>query len=162
MRFYQKCFLIFALCICLSGISLHQVFSQPWMSYPLFVPWGYNMFFPPYSPYFPASNRFLLPQLPPPAPIVTASTPRLPHATIIVSTGITAVSPAPGVLVIGSTTALASPTVVSTTPTTATTVPAPAPLLSILATIYASSLYAPALLSTANPLLFAYLSSLII
>ena len=126
-----------------------------------------------YYPFFPAMP-FLFPvpyygvpvgipfprMVPAPAPLATYQ--RSPHATIIFPTGITAVGTAPGVFVIGGTTAVTP--VVATTPVTTPAVitpPAPAPLLSILAILYASALYEGAL-STANPLLFAYLSSLVL
>jgi hypothetical protein len=68
------------------------------------------------------------------------------------------------VILIGSTTALGTPTVVVPTAPTTTTVAtaAPAPLFSLLALLYAQALVSPALLSTANPLLFAYLSTLVL
>ncbi|MGA1790485.1 MAG: hypothetical protein ACMUIM_03285 [bacterium] len=90
---------------------------------------------------------------------------RSPRATIIfTSPTLTAVNTTPGVFVIGSTAAVASPTVIvpSAPAVPATTAAAPAPLFSILAILYAQALYAPAALSTANPLLFAYLSTLVL
>ncbi|MGA1843670.1 MAG: hypothetical protein ACMUIS_03800 [bacterium] len=124
-----------------------------------------------YYPFFPAVP-FLFPvpyygipvaipfprMVPAPAPLTTYQ--RSPNATIIIPTGITAVGTAPGVFVIGGTTAV-SPVVASASVTapTVTTPPAPSPLLSILAVLYASALY-DGPLSTANPLLFAYLTQL--
>jgi hypothetical protein len=117
-----------------------------------YVPWGINSYmYPfPFAPipsvtpptvFFPASY---------PAPIPYFNSPafspltRVGAATIIIS------NPTAG------TVSVVNPTVASTPAVTAT---APAPLLSLLATIYSSALY-EGLLSTANPLLFALLQNL--
>jgi hypothetical protein len=114
-----------------------------------------------------------------PAPAIFSPFQRRPNATIIfTSPTLTSVSTAPGVIDIGATSILGAPTVVIPTvpavptvptavaaslPTTAAVAnPLPAPLFSILSVLYASALLdGKALLSTANPLLFAYLQTLI-
>lgn len=140
------CF-IFMVVIIASGFSLREGRCQyPGVPYPVFMPWAQV---PPF--------QFL------PAPIIPIPYARSPHATIIISPGITAVSPTAGVVVIGAPTVVSpttAATIVSTTPTT-TAPAAPAPLFSILATLYSSAVY-DSPLSIANPLLFAYLSTLII
>ncbi|MEW5804583.1 MAG: hypothetical protein AB1847_21020 [bacterium] len=117
----------------------------------------------PYPPFIPWS------MVPPvqllPAPALPIPYTRAPQATIIISPGVTAVSTAPGVVVIGAPTVVtpaAAPTVVSTVPTATATAAAPAPLLGILVTLYSSAIYSPTPLSIANPLLFAYLSTLLL
>ncbi|MGA1790909.1 MAG: hypothetical protein ACMUIM_05455 [bacterium] len=114
-----------------------------------------------------------------PTPTLLSPYQRRPNATIIfTSPTLTAVGgAAPGVILIGATGVLGAPTVVVPPPTVvaptviaaplgstalALTNPAPAPLFSLLAVLYASALLdGKALLSTANPLLFAYLQTLV-
>ncbi|MGA1876055.1 MAG: hypothetical protein ACMUIA_10645 [bacterium] len=129
---------------------------NPYFSFAPVTPW-----IP--SPFAPPPLLFPPPQYIPAPVLPTLPLIRYPQATIILSTGITAVSPTAGALVVGA------PTIISPTTTTsvistavpAVTAAAPAPLLSILSIIYASALFAhTGLLSTANPLLFAYLSTL--
>jgi hypothetical protein len=129
-----------------------------------------NPYFPPVpitpwipSPFTPPSLLFPAPQLFP-APTPTLPLVRYPQATIILSTGITAISPTAGAVVVGAPTVFSPTTTTSVISTTVPTVTAaaPAPLLSLLSIIYASALYSHSLLSTANPLLFAYLSTLAI
>lgn len=142
----QKICLILMLSVIISGFAFQEGGCQYPVPYPAFMPWVQA----------PPSQFF-------PAPILPTPFSRSPQATIIISPGLTAVSPTAGVVVIGAPTVVtptSAATIVSTTPTTTTA--APAPLFSILAIIYASSLYAPTPLSVANPLLFAYLSSLFI
>lgn len=144
------------------GIALQegrcQYFGWPYVPFmsplaPLFsLPYYYNVMAPVSVP----AIRF------PSAPITPVPIVRSPNATIILATGLTAVGTTPGVIVIGTPTAVNSAAVVTPTTTVPAAPPAPAPLLSILSILYASALYAPALLSTANPLLFAYLSSLVL
>ena len=141
-------------CIFVLGIALQEGLCQyvnPYIPYSPFMPLAYTPVLPPPLPLFPV----------PYAPIPVS---RAPQATIILSSGITAVSPTAGVVVIGAPTVVTpttAPTIVSTVPTTTTTA-APAPLLSILVSLYATAIYSPTPLSVANPLLFAYISSLIL
>lgn len=167
----------------------------------LFGPWGFswisNPFYSPLFPfggnYFPSANLFPpfygrnsgfgLPfgTITTPSPALLSPYQRRPNATIIfTSPTLTAVSAAPGVILIGATGVIGAPTVAVPTgiaptviaptaaiaasiPTSTIANPAPAPLLSILAVLYASALLDPkTFLSTANPLLFAYLSTLIL
>ncbi|MGA1792202.1 MAG: hypothetical protein ACMUIM_12000 [bacterium] len=144
-----------------SGFYAPPFFS---LGQPLFLQPG--LISPPYlssqawgNPYWPAIT---------PATALSAPFQRAPNATIIfTSPALTAVTASPGVILIGANTvlgpqtALTAPAVVASVPTTPTVVnPAPAPLFSLLAIIYASALYEGAL-STANPLLFAYLQTLV-
>jgi|GEM_PF-1880450 len=146
MSFTKKLLLISALCcVFIFGVALQKGACQ--FLYPPLVP-----FYAP-VPIYPAPIFY---------PIAPIPYIRAPQATIILSTGITAVSPTAGSLVIGA------PTVVTPTTTTtvvSTTVPtttaAPAPLLGILGVLYASALYESPL-SVANPLLFGYLSTLLL
>ncbi|MGA1841789.1 MAG: hypothetical protein ACMUIU_14285 [bacterium] len=191
LKFLVLCIIII---LVLSGISADVGFAQS-----LFGPWGFpwisNPFYSPFIPfgggYFPSANIFPplygvnlgfgLPFGPitAPSPAILSPYQRRPNATIIfTSPTLTAVSAAPGVILIGATGVIAPTVAVPTgiapavvTPTaaiaasipTATIAPAPAPLLSILAVLYASALLdGKALLSTANPLLFAYLSTLVL
>lgn len=116
-----------------------------------------------------------------PVPAQLSPFQRRPNATIIfTSPTLTSITAAPGVILIGATGVLGAPTVVvpaaptliaptaaiaaSVPPTGLTLVnPQPAPLFSLLAVLYASALLdGKALLSTANPLLFAYISTLVL
>jgi len=163
MSYTKKFYLIFVvLFIFILGITLKEGICQYYgWSYPPFLPYVQNPFPHPYYNYL-APNPLPLPQLFP-IPMTPIPYTRSPHATIILATGLTAVSPAGGVIVIGTPTAVnTTAAVVTPTPTVPAAPPAPAPLFSLLAIIYASALYAPALLSTANPLLFAYLSTLVL
>ena len=130
-------------------------YVNPYFSFAPVTPWIPSPFTPP-SLLFPAPQYF-------PSPVPTLPLVRYPQATIILSTGITAVSPTAGALVVGAPTVVSPPTTTSVISTVAPAVTAttPAPLLSLLSIIYASALY-EGLLSTANPLLFAYLSTLAI
>ena len=109
--------------------------------------WGYN-FYPYYLraiPPFPTAPAYY-PQIYAPSPLLAYSPlSRVGAATIIVT------NPTAG------TVSVLNPAVA--TPTVVTAAPSPPPLLSLLATIYASALYEGAL-STANPLLFALLQNL--
>jgi len=131
-------------------------YVNPYFSLTPITPWVPYPFAPP-PLLFPAPQYF-------PAPVPTLPLVRYPAATIILSTGITAISPTAGALVVGAPTIISPTTttsVISTAVPTVAAVAAPAPLLSILSIIYASALFAhTGLLSTANPLLFAYLSTL--
>ncbi|MBN2372504.1 hypothetical protein JXL19_01780 [bacterium] len=123
-------------------------FAQPWGPFGNYYGWGY-----PYYSYFslPAFPRFGAPFFPAPAPYITPFTippvvsplSRIGAATIIVT------NPTAGTVSVVNPAVATAPAVAST----------PAPLLSLLATIYASALYEGAL-STANPLLFALLQTL--
>ncbi|MEW6379152.1 MAG: hypothetical protein AB1611_06050 [bacterium] len=140
-------------CVLTLAVSLQKGSCQ----YLPYMPLTYAPFLPPPPPLLFPSIQFC------PVPYPTLPGMRAPHATIILSTGITAVSPTTGTLVIGAPTVVTPttvPTVVSTAVPTVTTA-APAPLISILGILYASALYESPL-SVANPLLFAYLSSLTI
>ncbi|MEW6379151.1 MAG: hypothetical protein AB1611_06045 [bacterium] len=155
MSLAQKSLAVFFLvCIFILGIALQEGLGQ-----------YYNPYFDPFLPVTPFAPVSYSPYpLLPPVPIAPVPYIRAPQATIILSTGITAVSPTAGAVVIGAPTVVTpttAPTIVSTTTPTVTTA-APSPLFSILAVLYSGALYAPAPLSTANPLLFAYLSSLFI
>ena len=125
--------------------------AQPWGPFGNYYGWGY-----PYYNYFPSLgfSRFAsptVPFIPAPAPYITpfiippmvSPLSRIGAATIIVT------DPTAGTVSVINPTVAAVPTVAST----------PAPLLSLLATVYASALYEGAL-STANPLLFALLQNL--
>jgi len=143
------------------GIYASPLFS---LGQPLFLKPG--LISPPYL----ASQAWLNPYWPAITPATAFPPPfqRAPNATIIfTSPALTAVTASPGVILIGANTVLApqtavtAPAVVASVPTLPTVVnPTPAPLFSLLAIIYASALYEGAL-STANPLLFAYLQTLV-
>jgi len=165
-----------------SAQTLFGPWGFPWLNNPLYAP-----FFPyagAYPPFFGRNLAFfgrnlglgypLQPTIPPAATILSPYQ-RRPNATIIfTSPTLTAVSgAAPGVVLIGATGVLGvpAPVVVPATAVAAAVppslvtaaIPAPAPLLSILAVLYASALLdGKALLSTANPLLFAYLTTLVL
>ncbi|MBN2372519.1 hypothetical protein JXL19_01855 [bacterium] len=186
MKFY-KIFTMFLIII----VGIFCVFSQkgfaqfpfgslgfPWISHPFyspFVPFGRNYF--PYANIFPpfyGNNLALGGTFAPmssPAPALLSPYPRSPNATIIfTSPTLTLVGgTTPGVILIGATGVLgapvvATPTAIATPAPVIQTVanPTPAPLFSLLAVLYASGLLdGKALLSTANPLLFAYLTTLL-
>lgn len=146
MSIIKKFLLIFSLsCVFILGVGLQQGTCQ--FLYPPVMPF-YAPMLPPPLPLFPA-----------PFPIAPVPFIRTPAATIILSTGLTAVSPTTGALVVGAPTVV-SPTVVTTAVPTVTTA-APAPLFGTLASLYASALYESPL-SVANPLLFAYLTTILI
>jgi hypothetical protein len=196
MKIYKFLLLSFIVILVFSGIHAEMGFAQS-----LFGPWGFpwinNPFYSPFIPfggnYFPSANIFPpfygrnlglgLPFGPiaTPSPALLSPYQRRPNATIIfTSPTLTAVTAAPGVILIGATGVIGAPTVVVPTgvapavvaptaalaaavPTAAIANPAPAPLFSVLAVLYASALlHGTALLSTANPLLFAYLSTLVL
>ncbi|MCL6582377.1 MAG: hypothetical protein K6U11_01945 [bacterium] len=149
MRVTKKSCFILMLSIIIVGFIFKKGECQyPVAPYPVLMPWIQA----PPVPLFPA-------------PLVPIPYSRAPQATIIISPGLTAVSPTAGTLVIGAPTVVTpttAPTIISAATPTTTTTAAPAPLLSILAVLYTSALYSPTPLSVANPLLFAYLSSLIL
>ena len=153
--------------------------------YPSFTPFG-GAFFQQgniFQPFYGRGFGWGYPLMPAltPTPTILSPYQRSPHATIIfTSPTLTAVNATtPGVILIGATGVLGTPTVVippaptivaptgaiaaALPPTViAATNPQPAPLFSLLAVLYASGLLdGKALLSTANPLLFAYLQTLI-
>lgn len=168
-----------------SAQGLYGPWGLPWVGNPFYSPFTFlgGSFFPqrnifpsllggtfglgaPFNPLFS------------PTPAILSPYQRRPNATIIfTSPTLTAVSATPGVILIGATGVLGVPTVAVPPPTvvaptivagtlgsTALAVanPTPAPLFSLLAVLYASGLLdGKALLSTANPLLFAYLQTLI-
>lgn len=181
-----KIALLFLLTIFVLGIFAQTGLAQFPLG-PLGFPWIGSSF---YSPFLPFGNPYLPPVniFPPfyggslgwgtpfgpltsPVPVQLSPFQRRPNATIIfTSPTLTAVTAAPGVIVIGATGVLGAPTVVVPTtvaasvPTAVTAAtPAPAPLFSLLAVLYASAgLHGATFLSTANPLLFAYLSTLVL
>jgi hypothetical protein len=113
---------------------------------PPYIGWGFNPFLNPFAiapigSYFPLLSS---PQIPLYSAPAVSPFSRIGAATIIVT------NPTAG------TVSVINPTV-ATTPTVTTA--SPPPLLSLLATVYASALYEGAL-STANPLLFALLQNL--
>lgn len=158
----------------------------PWISPPFYSPvfpfgGSYFPFGNPFPPFYGGSQGWGMPFGPITAPSTTLLSPfrRAPNATIIFSSPtLTSLSSAPGVILVGATGVLGVPTVVAPTAITAPVLtptlvapppvptianPVPAPLFSILAVLYASALLdGKALLSTANPLLFAYLSTLLL
>ena len=176
MKLY-KISLIFFLIIFILGFTFKICYSQfPWSPffnpcYPSWRSFAFNplgVYCPIINPVYRVSPGFMNPLPPLLAPPTALLSPynRSPNATIIfTSPTLTSVTTAPGIILIGSTTALGAPTVVAPTAAAVTTTvapAAPAPLFSLLAVLYASALVAPALLSTANPLLFAYLSTLVL
>ena len=188
MRCHKRSIIIFVTFFLVLGLAAQISFAQGlWGAYanPLNPFWagpGFYAppFFPPVQPFFlqrglfsspySASQAWGNPYWPTITPATTLSAPfqRGPNATIILtSPALTAVTASPGVILIGANTvlgpqtALTAPAVVASVPTTPTIInPTPAPLFSLLAIIYASALYEGAL-STANPLLFAYLQTLV-
>jgi len=158
-----------------SAQTLFGPWGFPWLNNPVYAP-----FFPyagAYPPFFGRNLGWGYPSRPamPPAATILSPYQRRPNATIIfTSPTLTAVSgAAPGVILIGATGVLGlpAPVVVPATAVAASVppslvtaaIPAPAPLLSILSVLYASALLdGKALLSTANPLLFAYLTTLVL
>jgi hypothetical protein len=181
-----KIALIFLLTIFVLGIFAQTGFTQ-FLLGPLGLPWIGSSFYSPFlpfgGPYIPTANIFPpfyggslgwgIPFGPLISPVPTQLSPfqRRPNATIIfTSPTLTAVSAAPGVILVGATGVLGAPTVVVPTAAVAASIPtpvtaanpAPAPLFSLLSVLYASAtLDGKALLSTANPLLFAYLTTLV-
>ena len=168
-----------------SAQGLTGPWGLPWVGNPFYSPftfWG-GSFFPQgniFPPLFGGTLGLGTPFRPliSPTPALLSPYQRRPNATIIfTSPTLTAVSATPGVILIGATGVLGVPTVAVPPPTVvaptivagtlgstalAVTNPAPAPLFSLLAVLYASGLLdGKALLSTANPLLFAYLQTLI-
>ena len=167
--------------------GLSGPWSLPWVGNPFYSPFAPlgRAYFPQgnlFPPLFGRGFGWWIPSGPATLPIPASLSPyqRRPNATIIfTSPTLTAVTAAnPGVILIGATGVLGvptvaippAPTVVTPTvvaaalPPTALAVanPTPAPLFSLLAVLYASGLLdGKALLSTANPLLFAYLQTLI-
>lgn len=129
--------------------------SQSW--YPGYYGWGFNPYYlpilPEYFGFLPppvilSPQKFINPLFSPP---VISSVPRIAAATIIILNP-TAATPVVTII---------NPTVTAVPTVTAATAPAsPSPLLSLLVTNYVSALYAPALLTTANPLLSALLQNL--
>lgn len=158
-----------------SAQTLFGPWGFPWLNNPFYAPFPlYGGAFPPFFGRNLGWGYPLRPAIPPAATILSPYQ-RAPNATIIFTAPtLTAVTgAAPGVILIGATGVLGAtapivvpPTAVaaSVPPTlTAAAIPAPAPLLSILSVLYASALLdGKALLSTANPLLFAYLTTLIL
>ncbi|MGA1843922.1 MAG: hypothetical protein ACMUIS_05110 [bacterium] len=147
----------------------------PWLSNPFYAPFSlYGGAFPPFFGRNTGWGYPLQPIIPPSAAILSPYQ-RRPNATVIFTAPtLTAVSgAAPGVILIGATGVLGAtaPVVAPATAVAAAVppslvtaaAPAPAPLLSILSVLYASALLdGKALLSTANPLLFAYLTTLVL
>ena len=184
-------FIFFILFMLTSQMGIAQPFLGPWgvqwignPFYSSFSPFG-GAFFPQgsvFPPFYGRGPGWGYPFRPAVTPTPTIASPyqRSPNATIIfTSPTLTAVNAAtPGVILIGATGVLGTPTVVvpaaptlvaptaaiaASIPTAAVLAnPQPAPLFSLLAVLYASGLLdGKALLSTANPLLFAYLQTLI-
>ncbi|MGA1792203.1 MAG: hypothetical protein ACMUIM_12005 [bacterium] len=124
--------------------------AQAPLFFPQYVPWGINSFMYPFAPIPPTITvpAFFPPSYPTipyyNAPVFSPLT-RVGAATIIVT------NPTAG------TVSVINPAVATTPAVPAAT--SPAPLLSLLATVYTSALYEGAL-STANPLLFALLQNL--
>ena len=188
MRCHKRCIVVFVSFFLVMGFAAQISSAQSsWAPYtnPLNPFWaGPGFYAPPFfspgqplflqpgliSPPYLASQAWGNPYWPSITPLTALSPPfqRAPNATIIfTSPALTAVTASPGVILIGANTVLApqtaatAPAVVASVPTTPTVVnPQPAPLFSLLAIIYASALYEGAL-STANPLLFAYLQTLV-
>lgn len=140
-----------ALTIFLFAVALFCVtftFSSNCMSQvPYFYPQNPLFSAAPYFPALPIYNPVPLPLFPPisPYPLPVPLT-RTPAATIIIT------NPTTG-------------TVSITTTAPATTVAptaAVSPIVSGLISLYAQAIYSPTSLSVANPLLFAYISSLIL
>lgn len=174
--------IIFAILVITSQIGFAQGLIGPWG-----FPWIGSPFYSPFTPfggaYFPQANiypplyggnlgwGYPFSPITTPTPTLLSPYQRAPNATIIfTSPTLTAVNTTtPGVILIGATGVLGAPTIVAPTavaasvPTPVTLAnPAPAPLLSLLAVLYSSALLdGKALLSTANPLLFAYLQTLV-
>lgn len=169
MRLTKKSLLVlFLSCIFILGITIQEGSGQyfnPYINPYYFNPYYSVRAFTPWVPGPLPAPQLLFP--PPqlfPAPMVSGPSLRYPNATIILGTGITAVSPATGILVIGAPTVVLplAGTAIVAAPTAVAPPAAPAPLLSILVSTWAADLYFPQPLSIANPLLFAYISSLII
>ena len=192
MKIWERSFTIFIFFIFVLVITVQAGFAQGiWSSYlsPWSPMWVGSRF---YTSFNPLLSPFLFqPDFHPPlylnsgwsnsiqpisAPTQILPVPyqRVPNATIIfTSPTLTAITASPGVILIGGTNVLvpqtvlastvASSSVVASLPAPATIAnPAPAPLFSLLAVLYASALLdGNALLSTANPLLFAYLTTLL-
>ncbi|MGA1864296.1 MAG: hypothetical protein ACMUHX_04470 [bacterium] len=189
LKFLVLCIIII---LVFSGISADVGFAQSLFG-PWGFPWIGNPFYSPLIPFgggfFPSANIFPplyggnvgfgLPfgTITAPSPALLSPYQRRPNATIIfASPTLTAVGTTPGVILIGATGVVAptvaaptgiAPAIIAPTAGIAASAtiasPAPAPLLSILAVLYASALLDPkTFLSTANPLLFAYLSTLIL
>jgi len=120
--------------------------------FPQYMPWGINSFIYPFAPIPPAltSPAFF------PIPI---SYPTIPYYNSPVFSPLTRVGAATIIVTnpTAGTVSVINPAVATTPAVPAAT--SPAPLLSLLATVYASALYEGAL-STANPLLFALLQNL--
>lgn len=185
MTNWKKSLIVFILFIIVLGTTWEIGFTQ-FQCGPCFYPWGASWlaspFIPPLVPLdrqylfglyrFPslymASPGYLNPSWPLISPAPTSAVPyqRFPNATIIfTSPTLTAITVGTGVILVGATTVLSAPTaVVASVPAVQTVAnPAPAPLFGLLAILYASAtLHGTALLSTANPLLFAYLSTLLL
>ncbi|MGA1794537.1 MAG: hypothetical protein ACMUIL_01655 [bacterium] len=180
----SKGILVFCICIvfCWGGLpqtgtaqGLFGPWGAPWLSNPFYSPFSlYGGAFPPFFGRNPGWGYPLQPVIPPAAAILSPYQ-RRPNATIIFTAPtLTAVGgTAPGVILIGATGVLGAtaPVVAPATAVAASVppslitaaAPAPAPLLSILSVLYASALLdGKALLSTANPLLFAYLTTLVL
>ena len=178
MNSWKKALVILVFCIIFIGTIARIGFTQP----PWGLLYGNPLGFPFYSPYalFGGNYLFASAILPPlygtsagwgnpfwpvtiPTPTLLPPYQRSPNATIIfTSPTLTSVSTAPGVILVGATTAIGAPSVI-VPDAPIITEPAPAPLFSLLAVIYASSILdGHALLSTANPLLFAYISTLVL
>jgi len=159
MRIARVLFIVLVIAVISYGIALPEGRCQylGWPNIPFMLPFAPLFPFPYYNMMAPVGGPAIrFPRVPTaPVPFV-----RSPNATIILASGLTGVSTTPGVIVIGAPTAVNTAAVVTPTTTVPVAPPAPAPLFSILTILYASALYAPALLSTANPLLFATLSTL--
>ena len=152
MRIHERSIyvlILVATLIILCGFATEGMAQAP-ILFPQYVPWGINSFIYPFAAIpptitAPAYYPIGYPAAPYFNPPVFSPLTRVGAATIIVT------NPTAG------TVSVINPAV-ATTPTVPTAA-SPAPLLSLLATVYASALYEGAL-STANPLLFALLQNL--
>ncbi|MGA1840225.1 MAG: hypothetical protein ACMUIU_06320 [bacterium] len=142
--------ILVAIMIIVFGLASEGTAQGPFL-FPQYFQWGINPLLYPFSPIpqiFPSTAPLTMGYPPIPYSSMPAFSPltRVGAATIIVS------NPTAGII------SVINPTVAST-PTVPVVSTSPPPLLSLLATIYASALYEGAL-SMANPLLFALLQSL--
>lgn len=142
--------ILMAVFIILCGLATEGTAQVPFL-YPQYVQWGMNPFLYPFSSIpqiFPSTAPSLIGYPPIPYYGLPVFSPlnRVGAATIIIS------NPTAGIV------SVINPAVAST-PGVPVASTSPPPLLSLLATIYASALYEGAL-STANPLLFDLLQGL--